>query len=33
MNFMSFLVVLTYFSPKKYAIAADIYGMLEEKIK
>ena len=33
MYFITFLVVLTYFSPKKYAIAGNIYGMLEEKIK
>ena len=33
MNFITFLVVLTYFSPKKYVIAGDIYVMSEEKIK
>ncbi len=33
MNFITFLVVLTYFSRKKYAIAGNIYGMSEEKIK
>ncbi len=30
MNFITFLAVLTYFSPK---IAENIYGMSEEKIK
>ncbi len=33
MNFMTFFQVLTYFSPKKYAVAGNIYGMSEEKIK
>ncbi len=30
MNFITFFVVLTYFSPKKYVIAGNIYGMPEE---
>ena len=33
MNFITFLVVLAYFSPNKYVVAGYIYGMLEEKIK
>ncbi len=32
-SFITFLVVLTYFLPKKYAIAGNIYCMSEEKIK
>ncbi len=33
MDFITFLVVLTYFSPKKYVITGNIYGMSEEIIK
>ncbi len=33
MDFITFLVVLTYFSPKKYVIAGNMYGMSEKKIK
>ncbi len=33
MDFITFLVVLTYCSPKKYEIKGNIYGMLAEKIK
>ena len=33
MNFITFLVVLTYFSPKEYVIPGNIYGKSEEKIK
>ena len=33
MDFIMFLVVLTYCSPKKYEIKGNIYGMLAEKIK
>ena len=30
---ITFLVVLTYFSPKMYVIAGNIYGKSEEKIE
>ncbi len=33
MNFITFLVDLTYFPPKKYVIAGNIHGTSEEKIK
>ncbi len=33
MNFITFLVVSTYFSSKKYVIAGKICDMSEEKIK